>query len=172
MAEVYVSIGSNIHRYRHVKASLDALSEIFSSLEISPVYESEAIGFEGDNFLNLVVGFTTLMSVGDLQQALKRIEDDYGRERGGPKFSARTLDIDILTYDEIVGMHDGVLLPRDEILTNAFVLQPLFDISPKRLHPEVKKSYAQLWQEYDRQSQALWAVDFEWRGRDISVAEL
>lgn len=168
MAEVFVSIGSNIDRYRHVAASLDALQKEFGGLLISPVYESEAVGFSGDNFLNLVVGFNSGFNVGELQLALKRIEDDFGRERGGPKFSARTLDIDILTYDQVVGRVFDVLLPRCEILKNAFVLRPLFDVVPQGVHPGVKKTYAQLWQAYDKEGQKLWPVDFEWQGKMIS----
>ncbi|MCR8922323.1 2-amino-4-hydroxy-6-hydroxymethyldihydropteridine diphosphokinase [Dasania sp. GY-MA-18] len=162
MSQVFVSIGSNTDRYRHISASLDALQQCFGELIISPVYESVAVGFEGDNFLNLVVGFETAYSVGELQALLKQIEDDYGRKRGGPKFSSRTLDIDILTVDDLVGEVDGVLLPRPEILDNAFVLLPLFNVAPNAIHPLTQTSYQQLWQDYDQASQQLWSVDFEW----------
>ncbi|WP_019528237.1 2-amino-4-hydroxy-6-hydroxymethyldihydropteridine diphosphokinase [Dasania marina] len=162
MSQVFVSIGSNTHRYHHIASSLDALQHYFGELIISPVYESVAVGFEGDNFLNLVVGFESVYSVGELQALLKQIEDDYGRKRGGPKFSSRTLDIDILTVDDMVGDVDGVLLPRTEILDNAFVLLPLYNIAPNQLHPTTHKSYQQLWQQYDQASQKLWPVDFEW----------
>lgn len=168
MAQVFLSIGSNTDRYRHIAASLDALQSYFGELLISPVYESEAVGFEGDNFLNLVVGVETAYSVGELQALLKQIEDDHGRLRGGPKFSSRTLDIDILTVDDWVGDIDGVLLPRPEILDNAFVLLPLYDVAPQALHPMTQTSYATLWAEYDQASQKLWAVDFEWQGKLVS----
>lgn len=168
MSTVYVSIGSNTDRYHHIAASLDALQHYFGELLISPIYESEAVGFDGDNFLNLVVGFNTVYSVGELQALLKQIEDDHGRKRGGPKFSSRTLDIDILTVDDFVGDVDGVLLPRPEILDNAFVLQPLFDVAPETIHPMTQTSYQQLWQEYDQASQKLWTVDFKWQEQAIS----
>ncbi|BFM17877.1 2-amino-4-hydroxy-6-hydroxymethyldihydropteridine diphosphokinase [Maricurvus nonylphenolicus] len=168
MARVYLSLGSNIDRYRYISAALDALAQRFGELIISSVYESEAVGFEGDNFLNLVVGLDTTMELGALASLLRKIEHDNDRRRdGGPRFSARTLDIDILTYDDLLGWHDGVELPRDEILTNAFVLWPLAEVAADELHPEQKKSYGDLWQAYDR-DQLLWPVDFTWQERQIS----
>ena len=158
MARVYLSLGSNIDRERYIRAGLDALEAEFGGLTVSPVYESEAVGFDGDNFYNLVVGIETYLPVGELQRVIKAIEDDNGRVRSGPKFSPRTLDIDILTYDDCVGAVDGVALPRDEILTNAFVLLPLADVAGAELHPEVKRSYADLWSDYDKAQQALWRV--------------
>ncbi|MDI3322834.1 2-amino-4-hydroxy-6-hydroxymethyldihydropteridine diphosphokinase [Pontibacterium granulatum] len=169
MAQVYVSIGSNQDRTRYIRASLDALVERFGLLQLSSVYESEAVGFDGDNFYNLVAGFSTDLPVGELSRLLKRIEDDNGRCRKGPKFSGRTLDIDILTYDELIGDHDGVQLPRDEILKNAFVLLPLAEVAPEVKHPEVGQSYQALWDGYEG-GQKLWTVGFEWRGQTISSA--
>ncbi len=169
MAQVYLSIGSNIDRYQHISASLDALDKHFDGMTISPVYESEAIGFEGDNFLNLVVGFYCHLSVAELSKELRDIENDNGRRRDGPRFGPRTLDIDILTYGDEVGVIDGIELPRDEIVKNAFVLLPLFDIAPEDTHPQAGKTYAELWGQYDQSSQKLWSVDFEWRGEKISV---
>lgn len=169
MAQVYVSIGSNQDRSRYIRASLDALHAAFGELLLSSVYESEAVGFDGENFYNLVAGFETELSVGELSRRLKAIEDDNGRCRKGPKFSGRTLDIDILTYDALNGDRDGVQLPRNEIVKNAFVLLPLAEIAPNVLHPVLKTSYAEMWQDYDRDQQ-LWSVDFEWAGKHISKA--
>lgn len=170
MATVYVSIGSNINRYQHITASLDALYRQFGELEVSPVYESEAVGFAGNHFLNLVVAFQCQLGVAELSAVLRGIEYDNGRRRDGPKFGPRTLDIDILTYDALVGAFDGVLLPRGEITENAFVLRPLRDIAAAGMHPQLQRSYAELWQAYDQASQKLWPVDFHWRGQSISSA--
>jgi len=170
MVTAYLSLGSNIDRYRHISAALDALTARFGGLVISPVYESEAVGFDGDNFLNLVVGIETDLPVGGLSAELKRIEDENGRLRSGPKFSARTLDIDVLTVDQLSGEHDGVLLPRDEVETNAFVLRPLADIAAGDIHPLTGLSYGAMWQAYSK-AQKLWAVDFTWAGQLVSQAE-
>jgi len=169
MTKAYLSLGSNIDRYRHISAALDALQVHFGVLVISPVYESEAVGFDGDNFLNLVVGIETSLSVGELSAELKAIEDKNGRVRTGPKFSARTLDIDILTVDQLLGKFDGVCLPRDEVETNAFVLRPLADVAGDTCHPATQLSYADMWRDY-RQAQKLWSVDFRWAGQLISKA--
>lgn len=168
MTRVYLSLGSNINRYQNITAALDALDKTFSPLTISTIYSSEAVGFEGDDFLNLVVGFDSDLAVGELSSTLRQIEQDNGRCRQGSKFSSRTLDIDILTYGGAVGCYDKVSLPRDEITKNAFVLLPLQELAPNDLHPVLQVSYQELWQCYDHASQVLWPVDFEWRGEKIS----
>jgi 2-amino-4-hydroxy-6-hydroxymethyldihydropteridine diphosphokinase len=145
MAQVYVSIGSNIDKHKNISGCLNALAEHFGALVLSPIYESEAVGFSGDNFFNLVAKFETKLSVGELNDQLKAIEDLYGRKRSGPKFSGRTLDIDILTYDDLIGEIDGVQLPRDEITKNAFVLLPMNDIAADETHPELQVPYGRLW---------------------------
>lgn len=169
MARVYISIGSNIDRVRYVTAALDALAGWFDELLISSVYESESVGFDGSPFYNLVVGVDTGLSVAELSARFKQLEADNGRRRDVPKFSPRTLDLDILTYDHEVGRVDGVELPRGEILKNAFVLLPLAEIAPTAVHPVCGRCYQTLWQAYDR-DQKLWPVDFTWHGRRISHA--
>jgi len=169
MSRVYVGIGSNLERYRHVAVALDELTTWFGALDISPVYESEAVGFCGSEFLNLVVGVETDLSVSALHHKFKQLEADRGRCPGAPRFSPRTLDLDILTYDNLVGEVDGVVLPRPEILRNAFVLRPLADIAPEVRHPVCGRSYAGLWHGYTS-GQKLWPVDFSWHGQLISAA--
>ncbi|MBZ0335770.1 2-amino-4-hydroxy-6-hydroxymethyldihydropteridine diphosphokinase [Marinobacter sp. AL4B] len=169
MARVFLGIGSNVERYRHVGLALGALQEMFGELSVSPVYESEPVGFAGSNFLNLAVGFHTELPVAELSQRLKQLELDFGRSPDAPRFSPRTLDLDILTYGDEVGMVAGVELPRGEILKNAFVLKPLADIAPRETHPVSGRCYRDLWQDY-RTGQKLWPVDFNWQGRQISAA--
>jgi 2-amino-4-hydroxy-6-hydroxymethyldihydropteridine diphosphokinase len=168
MTKIYLSLGSNIHRYQHITAGLDALSIFLSDMQVSTIYESKSVGFDGSNFLNLVVAGETDLKIGELSERLKKIEDENGRKRNGPKFSPRTLDIDILLYGDFVGVEEGVKLPRDEILQNAFVLLPLAELAADELHPELKKSFSQLWSEFDKNSQLLWAVDLVWNGKRIS----
>ena len=159
MAKVYLSLGSNIDADQHVAQALTELEQAFGALVQSPIYESEAVGFEGDNFLNLVVVVDTELPVGELSTKLRDIENQLGRDRTAPRFSSRTMDIDILLYGDTVGEIDGVQLPRKEILKNAFVLCPLADVAPDLLHPERKLSYRELWLAYDKTDQRLWPID-------------
>ena len=94
-------------------------------------------------------------------ESLKQIEDENGRVRGSEKFAPRTLDLDLLTYDDTV-IDNPIVLPREEILYNAFVLRPLADLVPQHMHPLVKKTYQSLWQQYDKQKQNLWVADYTW----------
>lgn len=158
---VLLGLGSNRNAPYHISQALLALRKRFGAVNISPVYESKSVGFVGNNFLNLVVQIETDLSVGDLLQELRRVENDNGRDRTAPRFSARTLDIDILLYGDAVGEIDGVKLPREEILENAFVLQPLFDLAPDLVHPQANKTIAELWENYDKTRQSLWRVELD-----------
>ena len=77
------------------------------------------------------------------------------------KFCSRTLDLDLLTYDDVV-IDTPVRLPREEILYNAFVLWPLAELVPEGIHPTTGKSYAQLWRAFDKQKQRLQPINFTW----------
>ena len=146
MARVYVSLGSNVDREIKIRQAVDLLREHFKEIDLSPVYDSAAVGFDGSDFLNLVAGFDTDRGVEVVASIFRDIEDQLGRDRTLPKFASRPIDLDILTYDDMVLDIPGVRIPRPEILHNAFVLKPLQDIAPDRLHPEVGESYAVLWQ--------------------------
>ncbi|MEJ1355377.1 MAG: 2-amino-4-hydroxy-6-hydroxymethyldihydropteridine diphosphokinase [Candidatus Sedimenticola sp. (ex Thyasira tokunagai)] len=160
MFRVWLSIGSNIERERNIRGALQALRERFGELILSDVYESEAVGFDGSPFYNLVAGFETTLSAGELMAELRGIEAAYGRQRGDERFAPRTLDIDILTYGDRVMNYEGQELPRDEIIRYAFVLLPLSEVAGEEMHPLTGKSYRQLWDEFDKTDQALWPVDF------------
>jgi 2-amino-4-hydroxy-6-hydroxymethyldihydropteridine diphosphokinase len=131
------------------------------------VYESEAIGFAGAPFLNLVVGIETELSVGELLALLRGIERDNGHRGGTPKFSDRMLDLDLLTYGDACGIVDGVSLPRADIVDYAYVLWPLADIAADATHPALGRTYRELKQSF-AEPQKLWPVPFSWGGRDLS----
>ena len=169
MVEVFLSLGSNIQRERYITAALDGLSLTFGKIKCSSVYESEAVGFEGNHFYNLVVGIQTDLQPGELSSVLRQLEANNDRNRDTPRFSARTLDIDILSYEQYCGSIDGITLPREEILYNAFVLKPLAELAPDQYHPTLEKTYSVLWDAFDKSSQRLWTVPFVWRGNDLSM---
>ena len=150
MPKVYISIGSNIDRDKNILASLKALENNFGKLTISSIYESEPVGFTGDAFYNLVVGFNSELGAKEVAKLLRQIELDNGRARDSQKFSARTLDLDLILYDDLI-INDGRLqIPRDEIERYAFVLEPLAEIAPDLKHPVSHLSYADLWEKFDK----------------------
>ena len=160
-SRVYLSLGSNIEPRRFLRSALQSLREAFGPLDLSPVYESKSVGFEGDNFLNLVVAMDVDLPLGELSLILRNIEDAHGRVRGREKFTSRTLDIDILTYGELVGEVDGIQLPRDEIEKYAFVLLPLADIAPLARYPRSGQTYAELCANLVVEEGDLWPVEFD-----------
>lgn len=166
MAQIYISLGSNIDRDKNIRAGLDALYLALGDLVLSQVYESEAVGFDGSHFLNLVAGAETDLSISELDELFKYIESKNGRVRGGAKFAPRTLDIDLLLYDQLI-TDTGVILPREEILHNAFVLLPLAEIATELKHPLAGKTYQQLWQGFPQDSQQLWSISFDWNPKQI-----
>jgi len=146
----YISIGSNIDKDKHVLASLLALEQAFGKLTVSSIYESEPVGFTGDTFYNLVVEFDSDLDVKAVAKQLRQIELDNGRTRDSQKFSARTLDLDLILYGDLI-FNDGRLqIPRDEIEHYAFVLEPLAEIAPDLKHPVSQLSYAELWDKFDK----------------------
>ncbi|MEJ2619773.1 MAG: 2-amino-4-hydroxy-6-hydroxymethyldihydropteridine diphosphokinase [Candidatus Thiodiazotropha sp.] len=154
----WLSLGSNQSPQQYLPRAIEDLRVSYGDLTISSVYESEAVGFTGENFLNLVVGIFTNRSAQAVNQHLKAIEMRHGRLRSDHKFAARTLDIDLLTYGDQIIESDGMRLPRDEILHYAFVLLPLSEVAGEEIHPERGISYRQLWQAFDSAGQALWPV--------------
>ncbi len=145
MPRAYISIGSNIEPADNVLAALRLLAAAFGPLLCSSVYRTPAVGFEGEDFLNMVVGLDTDEPPRALAARLRAFEDERGRQRGGARFSARTLDLDVLTWGNAV-LEDGKLvLPRPEISEQAFVLGPLAEIAGGERHPVLQRPYAELW---------------------------
>ena len=150
MANVYLSIGSNVDRDLHIPGALADLESRFGPLTVSSIYESEAVGFQGDPFYNLVVGFRTEMPVHQLASILSEIEDLHGRTRDSKKFAPRTLDIDLILYGNLVAHEGRLTLPRPEMTEYAFMLEPLAEIAPDFVHPVLGESCADLWAAYDK----------------------
>ncbi len=162
MPQVWASIGTNQHREISIRGAIRSLKARYGALQISPIYESEAEGFQGDPFLNLVVGFRTKATVPELLAAFRAIEAQWGRVRTAEKFTSRTLDLDLLTYGHFVGTEAGYSFPREEILKYAFVLRPLADVAPEEIHPPTGKTYLQLWQALAPAAPPLIPVSFSW----------
>ena len=151
MARAYLSLGSNLEPERHLAAALAALRARYGELLVSPTYRTPAVGFEGPDFLNLAVGLDTDEAPEALDAWLHALEDAQGRRRDVPRFSSRTLDVDLLLYDDRVLRGPGNLeLPRPDLVAHAFVLEPMADIAPDLVHPTLGRTLAQLWADFPR----------------------
>lgn len=149
MAKVFVSVGSNVEPEFHAQEAVRLLREKFGKLVVSPVYETEAVGFDGADFLNFVVMFETERSIEAVDALLDTIEEACGRDPDSPRFAPRTLDLDLLLFDDVVLRTHDFRLPRREILKYAFVLAPLADVAPDMCHPETGKTFADHWRHFD-----------------------
>jgi len=165
MAQIYISLGSNIERQHNVKQGLISLAKAFElpfqQLTLSSLFECEAIGFHGPVFSNMVIGINCSHSVEEVAAMLRAIEFSHGRDHNAKKFSPRTLDLDLLLYDDLI-IDQPAQLPRDEITKNAFVLWPLSQVAPELRHPILKQSYQDLWRGYNKNSQQLSIVANCW----------
>jgi 2-amino-4-hydroxy-6-hydroxymethyldihydropteridine diphosphokinase len=160
MPEAFVGIGSNIEPEKHIREAVRRLRKGFGRLRLSSVYRNPAVGFAGDDFLNLAVAFETRETARALRAALDRIEMDCGRLPGSPRFAPRTLDLDLLMVGDLV-MDAPLTLPRVEILKYAYVLKPLVDLAAGSHHPVSGRTFAEHWRNFDAASQPLVAVKLE-----------
>lgn len=158
----YISIGSNIDKDKHIPASIKALTGLYGRLTLSSIYESESIGFSGDAFYNLVAGFDSNLDVKEIVGQLRQIELDNGRNRECKKFSARTLDLDLVLYGDLIIDDGRIHIPRDEIERYAFVLEPLAEIAGHLLHPVTQICYAELWERFDKSNLKQHRVAPDW----------
>ena len=160
MSTAYLGIGSNVDVEHNIPAGVAALRKTFGDVRLSPVYRSVAVGFDGDDFINLVARVQTDMQPLELKDFLNALEDEHGRNRDQAKFSDRTLDIDILLYDDLYLTSPQLALPRGEILQYAYVLRPLAELAPDLVHPVTRQPLAELWRAFEGERSCLTAVDF------------
>lgn len=155
MHQVHLGLGSNIEPRKNLRAGIAELRRLFDNVTLSSVYRSPAVGFDGEPFLNLVVGLETDVLLGELVVRLRALEYAYGRTINSTKFSSRRLDIDILTFDAYWGTFDGVVLPRPEVVVNAYVLCPFAELAPNLVLPGLSASLRELWRGYDNPRQPV-----------------
>jgi len=155
MAKVYLGLGSNVEPHKHLRLAVRELGARFGALELSSVYRNASLGFDGDEFLNLVVGLETDATPAEIHSSLEDIHRLANRDRGGLRFAARTLDIDLLLYGDLVLDDPPLKLPRSDVLAYSFVLGPLAEIAPDLRHPETGRLITEHWAEYDKNSHPL-----------------
>jgi len=158
---VYVAAGSNIDARRNIGRALHELRGVFPDLRASPAYQNAAVGFEGEDFINLVVGFQTDLGLRGVIAELRRIEALCGRPPGAPKWAPRSMDLDMLLFGDLAGSFPEATLPRPDLIRRPYMLGPLADIAADVVHPVLKKSIGRLWAEFDRQLHPMRVVDLE-----------
>ncbi|GHE39301.1 2-amino-4-hydroxy-6-hydroxymethyldihydropteridine diphosphokinase [Vulcaniibacterium thermophilum] len=146
MAKAYLSLGSNLEPERHLREAIRALRARFGEVVVSPVYRTRAVGFDGPDFLNAAALIDSDLDPYALDRWLHDLEDAHGRDRSGPRFGNRTLDVDLVLYGNLTLQGPGRLqIPRPE-LQHAFVLRPLAEIAPDAVVPGVERTLAELWE--------------------------
>ena len=155
MATVYVGLGSNIEPEDNLHLGIAELRRRYGELSISPVYRSAAVGFEGDDFLNLVAGFESEDTPLAIFEAIEAIHNLAGRDRSGGKWESRPLDIDLLLYNDLIEEERPVAVPRSDVLEYSFVLRPLAELAPDLVHPVTGRTMREHWEEFDAASHPL-----------------
>ena len=159
MAQVYFGLGSNMEPEANLALGLGELRERFGELTLSSVYQSKTLGFDGDDFLNMVVAVQTVKSPESICAEIKEIHDKSGREGGTARFVSRPLDIDLLIYGQLVENKPPVKLPRKDVLEYSFVLVPLAEIAPEFVHPVTGRTFGEHAQEFDASCHPLTLSD-------------
>jgi len=159
MSVAYLGLGSNVNARAHIAAGITALRENFSDVRLSPAYQTAAVGFDGDDFINLTASIETGFQPIELKNFLNDLEDRHGRLRDVPKFSDRTLDIDILLFDDLYLLSPVLEIPRPEIMKFAHVLKPLADLAPDLVHPISRKTIDEIWRDYPGDRDSLQVIE-------------
>jgi 2-amino-4-hydroxy-6-hydroxymethyldihydropteridine diphosphokinase len=155
MPEVYVAAGSNVEPYKHLARAARELAGTYSGARFSSWYRNRAVGFEGEDFINFVAGFSTEQPLDAVIGRLQVIEGLCGRARTAPRWAPRSMDLDILLYGAQVLDTPAVRLPRPDLLKRAYMLGPLAELAPQLMHPTAKTSIGTLWRQFDQAAHPL-----------------
>ena len=159
MATVFLGLGSNINAEQNLRLAVRELRRRFKVLELSPVYRSSPVGFEGPDFLNLVAMVETDRVPASVNAVIDEIHNLAERERGDDRYSSRPLDVDLLLVDQLCLAEGPMELPRKDVLQYGFVLRPLADIAPDLVHPKTGRTIGEHWQEFEVDRHPLTITD-------------
>jgi 2-amino-4-hydroxy-6-hydroxymethyldihydropteridine diphosphokinase len=161
---VLVAAGSNVEPAANLRRALDALAAHYPGLRTSAAYRNRAVGFEGEDFVNLVLAIDTDDDVHAVLGRLHEAEARCGRERHAPKWAPRSMDLDVLLYGDRVCEEPGLELPRPDLVRRAYMLGPAAEIAPGMVHPTLGATLAELWSRFPRDAHPLERVELGWPG--------
>ena len=164
MTDVYVAAGSNIDPERNLRRACQELRRSFGAVRFSRAYRNVAVGFDGDDFVNLAVAFETRLTVDALIAELQRIEALCGRERHAPKWAPRSMDLDILLFGDRICSEPGLTLPRPDLVRRPYMLGPTVELAPQLRHPTLGKTLAEIWAGFDPAAHVMRPVDLQLDG--------
>ena len=158
---VFVAAGSNVEPEKHLARACAEIKHSWNDTVFSRAYRNVAVGFDGPDFINLVMGFTTAQPLAAVIARLHAIETQCGRPRYAPKWASRTMDLDVLLYGDVVEKTADYTLPRPDLLKRPYMLGPMAEIAPEVVHPVAQKSIGELWKHFDCDGHSMSPVDLE-----------
>lgn len=147
MHKITILLGSNLENRKELilKAIQLLENKLGKCQKVSSIYESEAWGFKADtSFLNQVLQFESPLEAQEILHIGLGIEKELGRIRGAEGYASRTMDIDLLFYDDQIIEEEKLQIPHPRIHLRRFTLEPLVELSPDFIHPKLKKSMCEL----------------------------
>jgi 2-amino-4-hydroxy-6-hydroxymethyldihydropteridine diphosphokinase len=146
---VFVAAGSNVEPEKNLERACAEIAHTWPDAHFSRAWRNAAVGFEGPDFINLVVGFSAAQPLHFVIEKLRGIETNCGRPRYAPKWASRTMDLDVLLFGDRVEKTTDYTLPRPDLLKRPYMLGPLAEIAPDFVHPTEHKTIGELWADFD-----------------------
>ena len=159
MKDVYVAAGSNVEPEKNLARACQEIASTWPGVRFSHAYRNRSVGFEGPDFINMVLGFRTDDSIESVLARLRDIEILCGRPRNAPKWASRTIDLDVLLFGDRVEKTADYTLPRPDLLRRPYMLGPMAEIAPGVKHPIAGITIGELWQEFDRDAHSMRPVN-------------
>jgi 2-amino-4-hydroxy-6-hydroxymethyldihydropteridine diphosphokinase len=161
MTDVYVAAGSNVEPEKNLARACREIARTWPDAVFSHAYRNKAVGFEGPDFINLVLGFQSDDPIEKVLVRLRDIEVICGRPRNSPKWASRAMDLDVLLFGARVEKTDDYTVPRPDLLKRPYMLGPMAEIAPSVVHPTAHKTIGELWREFDRDAHAMFPVGID-----------
>ena len=146
---VFVAAGSNVEPEKNLARACAEIAHTWPDAYFSRAYRNVAVGFEGPDFINLVIGFSAAQPLHSVIEKLRGIETNCGRPRYAPKWASRTMDLDVLLFDDLVEKTSDYTLTRPDLLKRPYMLGPLAEIAPDIVHPTEHRTIGELWAAFD-----------------------